>query len=127
QNGQLTICSVRAICFLTGAHRASLDDADQDRGNLCPSVRRARVDRYRLRVASCRLRALRTEARSVDARRRARVALEERPEEADVLVSDGAADVGDAAGPGLQQVAGSVDAQAVQVRERRLARRRREP
>src|SRR3954465_15598078 len=68
-----------------------------------------------------------TEAGSGGAPGRACMALEERPEEADVLVTDGAADVGDAARPCLQQVAGGVDAHPVQVPEVRLARRRREP
>jgi len=54
------------------------------------------------------------------------VALEQRPEEGDVLVADGATDVGDAARPRHQQVAGRVDAQPVQVGERRLAGCRRD-
>ncbi len=68
----------------------------------------------------------RTEAGAVGAGRRAGVALEQAAEEAEVVVADRLTDVGDALAARLEQVAGGVDPQAVQVAERRLARRRRE-
>ena len=61
------------------------------------------------------------EAGAVGLRRRAGEALEQAAEEAEVVVADGLADVGDALAARLEQVASGVDAQAVQVAERRLA------